>query len=327
MFSGARLRLGLWSDPCRGTAWVAEAFVIGEERYQQTFSGTGGQGTDILAVPFFNVLSSDSAPSGGEDAQLIAFPAQIAGSVTVEATSRLHGVSIHHMRSLCESCGCGPAILQCAAPCQSVAVKSRLAAFAGWRYVNLEESLMIRENLTSLLPAPDDGRFAIEDRFGTQNIFNGADMGVLWTGSRGNFSLDLLMRMALGSTHQDVRIAGSTSLRGSSVTGNNFENATGGVFAQRTNIGDYSRNRFAVVPELGVTLGCLLTPQWRATVGYSFLYWSSVVRPGDQIDRQINPNLFPPEATPFVGMQRPAFQFVESDLWVNGISVGLERTW
>ena len=31
--------------------------------------------------------------------------------------------------------------------------------------------------------------------------------------------------------------------------------------------------------------------------GYSFMYWSNVVRPGDQIDRNLNPNLIPTSAT------------------------------
>ena len=118
----------------------------------------------------------------------------------------------------------------------------------------------------------------------------------MWQTSRGQFSLDLLMRMAIGSTHQSVLIDGSTTISGSSVsTAITSQDATGGLLAQRTNIGEYTRNRFAVVPELGVTLGYAMTPQWRATLGYTFLYWSSVVRPGDQIDRNVNPNLFPPE--------------------------------
>jgi hypothetical protein len=326
-FSGARLRLGLWTDACRDKAWVAEAFVIGERTYDQSFSGSGAQGTSVLAVPFFNVLTSQTAPNGEEDAQWIAFPGQVAGTVRVEASSRLLGVSVHHLRSLCQSCGCGPPLVQCD-PCRSaVCVQTRLGAFLGWRYLDLSESLAIHENLTSLLPAPDNGQFLIRDQFATGNLFNGADLGVLWQGQRGVFSLDLLMRLALGSTHQRVQIAGNTSVRGSSDAGNNFENAPGGVFAQRTNIGEYARNRFAVVPELGVTVGCALTPQWRATLGYTFLYWSSVVRPGDQMDRDLNPNLFPPESAPLAGLLRPEFDFVESDLWVQGLSVGLERTW
>jgi hypothetical protein len=323
MFSGARLRLGLWADPCRQHAWEVDGFFIGEATESNTFSGTGAAGTSVLARPFFNVLTSTASPSGREDAELVAFPGQLSGTVTVEATSQLHGVGVHGMRTFCESSGCGPAALSC----DYVPQQCRLAGFLGWRYLNLDESLQINEELTSLLPSPDNGRFSIEDRFATGNIFNGVDIGAIWQGSRGPYSFDFLMRMALGTNRRSVTIDGATSLSGSGSVTNNFADATGGILAQRTNIGDYTSNAFAVVPELGITLGYAISPQWRATFGYTFMYWSNVVRPGDQIDRDVNPNLFPPEATPFTGLERPAFAFVESDLWVNGLSVGLERTW
>jgi hypothetical protein len=322
-YSGGRLRLGLWADPCHQNAWEVEGFCIGEETDRYALSGTGAAGSSVLARPFFNVLSTTESQSGREDAELIAFPGQLSGTVTVEATSQLYGVGIHGLRTFSRSCDCGPAVLSC----ECTQVDRYLAGFIGWRYVNFAEDLRINENLTSLLASPDNGQFLIEDRFETRNTFNGADLGVVWKGCRGKFSLDLLMRMAIGTNHQNVLIDGSSTLRGSGGTGNNFENATGGLLAQRTNIGEYTRNRFAVVPELGVTLGCAISPQWRATVGYTFLYWSSVVRPGDQIDRDVNPNLFPPETAPFTGLERPTFQFAESDLWVNGLNFGLECTW
>ncbi|MHB8955941.1 MAG: BBP7 family outer membrane beta-barrel protein [Pirellulaceae bacterium] len=323
MYSGGRLRLGLWSDPCHEFAWEFEGFIVGEVTDSQTFSGTGAAGSSVIARPFFNVLSTPEFPSGREDAELVAFPGQLSGTVTVEAASRLYGLGVHAMRTFDESCGPGPA----AACGDCLPMQSRFAGFIGWRYLNLRENLQIHEDLTSLLPAPDNGQFLMEDRFETGNIFNGADVGVVWKGDRGRCSLDLLMRLALGSTHQDVSIAGSTTLQGSGVSGNDFQDATGGMLAQRTNIGDYSRNQFAVVPELGITLGYAISPGWRATIGYTFLYWSSVVRPGDQIDHDVNPNLFPPETTPFTGLERPAFAFAESDLWVNGLNLGLECTW
>lgn len=323
MFTGGRMRLGLWADACRQYAWEADAFIIGRETQTETFSGTGATGSTVISRPFFNVLTSTEMPSGQEDAELVASPGELRGSVTVEATSQLYGVGIHGMRTFCQSCGCDASVVDCGCLPSS----SQFAGFVGWRYLNFQEGLTINEDLTSLLPSPDNGRFLLEDDFQTANYFNGVDMGVVWRCSRGLYSLDLLMRLGLGSTHQKVSIAGSTTLTGSGGSGNNFTNATGGLLAQRTNIGDYDRNRFSVVPELGVTLGYTLTPQWRATVGYTFLYWSSVVRPGDQIDRNVNPNLMPPEVNPFSGLERPTFTFVESDLWVNGLSLGLERTW
>jgi hypothetical protein len=323
MYSGARIRTGIWTDRCAGTAWTAEFFGVGEQTERYSFSGNGDSGGQILSRPFFNVLTTDDSPSGTEDAELVAYPDQLSGTVSVEATSRLYGVGVHHMWTNCQSCDgiplftcgdCGP-------------VERGVSTFVGWRYLNLDESLRIDEDLTSLLAAPNDGRFLIYDQFKTQNKFNGADLGVLWKRRRRQLSLDVLMRVAVGVTNQNVSIAGATSIQDSSAGSNDFQNATGGLLAQRTNIGDYSRDKFSMIPELGITLGHDIGPGWRFTVGYSLLFWANVVRPGDQIDRDINPNLLPPETTPLTGLERPAFDFVETDLWLHGLSLGLERAW
>ena len=59
----------------------------------------------------------------------------------------------------------------------------------------------------------------------------------------------------------------------------------------QSNIGHFSQSQFAVVPEIGVKLGYQLTPNLRLQAGYNFLFWSNVVRPGQQIDTSVNPNL------------------------------------
>jgi hypothetical protein len=102
MYSGARLRFGLWADPCHQHAWEVEGFYIGEANDRYSFSGTGAAGTTVLARPFFNVLTSTNFPNGREDAQLVASPGELSGTVTVEANSRLYGVGIHGMRVFCE---------------------------------------------------------------------------------------------------------------------------------------------------------------------------------------------------------------------------------
>ena len=100
-----------------------------------------------------------------------------------------------------------------------------------------------------------------------------------------------------------------------------------GILAQRTNSGRFVQDKFAVIPELGVTLGYQMTDQWKATFGYTFIYWSSVARPGVQIDPVVNPNLFPPEPMMFTGALRPQFAFRDTDIWLHGINLGLEYTW
>src|SRR5262249_15009375 len=107
---------------------------------------------------------------------------------------------------------------------------------------------------------------------------------------------------------------------------------SGGLLALSSNSGHFERNRFAVVPEAGITVGYQVTDHLKLFAGYNFLFMSNVVRPGDQIDPVLNPHLIPnfiktsPGAAggnnfPF---RRPAFQFHETSFWAQGVTAGLE---
>jgi hypothetical protein len=61
----------------------------------------------------------------------------------------------------------------------------------------------------------------------------------------------------------------------------------------------------------------------RATVGYTFTYWSQVARAGEQISLDVNPTFLDPEAE-FSGPLRPAFAFRYTDFWAHGLNVGVE---
>jgi hypothetical protein len=310
MYSGSRFRVGFWTDRCRGRAVQAEFFGIGEETEQYSFTGNG---SPILARPFFNGLTN------AEDSELVSFPGNISGTVGVDVRSKMGGIGIHWMQTHCCSCGSGRSLLDCC--CRET--RSRISSLVGYRWMSLREDLTITEDLTSLRTV-DPGSFDINDNFRTKNRFNGLDVGVTYNRIRGRWSIDMLMKLGIGTTNQQVDIAGSTVITGAGSSNGTYQ---GGLLAQRTNIGSYSRNRFSVLPELGVDLGYQLNPFWRARVGYTFLYWTSVVRPGDQIDREVNPNLLPVEAVPFTGPLSPEFKFVESNLWVNGLNLGLEFNW
>ena len=86
-----------------------------------------------------------------------------------------------------------------------------------------------------------------------------------------------------------------------------------------TNIGEFNRNVFSVVPEVGRNVGYQLTDHIRTFVGYNFLYWSNVIRPGDQIDRVIDINNIPrfvnvlPGTIPAVFPPRPEARFNDTD--------------
>ena len=120
---------------------------------------------------------------------------------------------------------------------------------------------------------------------------------------------------------------------GSLVT-NDFSNGgpaqsfVGGHFALPTNIGSRSRTVFAVVPEVQLQLGYRFTPSTSVYVSYSFLYAGDVVRPGDQIDRNIKPTQSvsytgePPAR--LTGPASPSARFNQSDFWAQSVGLGIE---
>jgi hypothetical protein len=79
------------------------------------------------------------------------------------------------------------------------------------------------------------------------------------------------------------------------------------------------------VPEIGTNLSINVTCNVRFNVGYSFLYWNSVIRPGELIDRTVNVGL--PPGSPAFGMPgpaRPAFISSESSFIIHTLNLGLE---
>ena len=96
----------------------------------------------------------------------------------------------------------------------------------------------------------------------------------------------------------------------------------GGLLAMPTNIGTFSHSAFTVVPQLELKLAYIFSPNLRFTVGYDVIYWSRVVRPGQQVDLFVNPSQA--SGHPLVGTIGPLFGFRETDLWIQGISTGFE---
>jgi hypothetical protein len=313
---GFRIRFGTWFGAIPG--WGIEGEYVGLSEKNESFfdQSTGATGSRILARPFFNMLT------GQNDAELVSFPNVVRGSIGVDLSNRLDGSAFRFRRQLCCNTGCGFSDWAC----QTVPVSTRLDLTAGYRFWQLAEGLSIREQLTTLNTSTNQnavGNFDIVDDFETRNQFNGAELGLIWQGRRGWWSMDALMRVGIGNMLQTVNIDGSTAI----TENNQTDNYGAGFLTQRTNIGTYSRDRFTMIPELGVNVGYQMTRRLRATVGYSLIYFGNVVRPGDQIDLDVNTNLLPPENTPFTGALRPQFQFQQTDYWVQGLSFGGEFRW
>jgi len=161
------------------------------------------------------------------------------------------------------------------------------------------------------------------DHFHTQNIFHGAEVGVVYERWWCNWGIEGVLKVALGNTHSETLIDGSTTVTVPVPGGPDDVLVTpAGLLAQQSNMGIRERDEFAVIPELGMNIGYDLTPNLRATVGYTFIYWSRVARPGDQIDTNLNLTQLPPG--PLVGIPRPEASWAITDMWVQGISAGID---
>jgi hypothetical protein len=305
--SGARFLVGYELSGLDHKAVEIAGFFLG--RRSRDFVANSAF-TPLIARPFF----ADNL--GEEFSEVLAFPGLLTGNGTVEAPSELWGLEANLRTKLFCAENYGVSFL------------------AGIRYLNLDESITITENVLGLPtnPNPDfqNQRITVIDRFAAENEFLGGQVGVESRHVWGRWSVDLMGKIALGGTRQVVQIAGSQEFID---PGGQISNFQGGLLALPSNIGRRTGNEFTVVPEFAVRLGYQITPRVRATVGYNFLYWSNVVRPGDQIDRVLDITQIPNfrdttlSGVPSTGGTRPDGSLRTSDLWLQGFTVGLEVVW
>jgi len=293
--NGFRLNFGTWLDPAQSVGIGGDFFFLGKSNQS---AAAGSDGTQIISRPFTNALT------GLQDVQLVSFPNVLAGTATADSTTSIIGGGPSFIRNLlCDPCG-------------------RFDLTLGYRYMNLTDELIIRENLTALpgSTVPANTRFLIEDRFRTSNNFHGGVIGFNWERRFSHWFLNVRSSVALGVNHQVIDVSGQTTIINPNGAQQKFP---GGLLTQPTNIGRYTNNTFAVMPEVGIRLGAQVTERMRAFVGYNFLYLSNVARAGDQIDLRVNPNQIAP-AGALNGPALPSFSPRTTDFWTQGISLGLE---
>ncbi len=298
--SGLRLSAGTWLDMWHEEGFEVGGFFLGEKR--DSFATNTAQNA-IISRPFFELNRNR------ENVELVSFPGLQSGSLTISSPSKFFGIDANYRGKLC--CGCD----------------YRVDLLAGFRFLDLDEDLRITEDIQfsdSPLLGNLAGQHAIGvDDFHTKNRFYGAQVGVAGEKHWGAWSLQGQFKLALGGNAENVIINGSQTF-----TPNSALNARGTLLALPSNIGSRSRTVFSVVPEIDLNVGYQFNEHVRAFVGYNFLYWSNVVRPGDQIDRVLDattiPNFkLPPGVVP-VDRNRPAVPFKESGFWAQGLNVGIE---
>ena len=308
--NGFKVGMGYWFDDCQTCGLEGSFFMLVPETTKFTAGGAPGL---FIGRPIFDV-----APGlVGEAAEEVS-GANLNGTVTVKLNTRLLGAELNWRENLLLNAG----------PWGSV---WHLDGLAGFRYMQLKESLSIAENLILLVPAGTlnaGDAIGLVDQFKTVNNFYGAQAGLAGEIRWGRFYVDMRGLIGVGVTHQRVDVTGQTQFF--QPAGNLVSTQQGGLLALPTNIGGHTRTVFSVVPEVGLNVGYQLTDNLRIYVGYTVIVWTNVARPGQQIDRTINSNQLPTVAGPGSlggGPARPAFSFHETTFWAQGLNLGLEYTW
>src|SRR5262249_30099324 len=163
------------------------------------------------------------------------------------------------------------------------------------------------------------------------NNFYGGQIGLDTEFHRGPWSLQLVTKLAIGSVNQTVDINGGTAF---STAAGSTPIQPGGLLALPSNMGQYKRDHFAILPELGIK-GCYDIPSWcRVSVGYNIIGLSNVARPEQQIDPRVNRSQQPVavlqgnsiSAIPgtVTGPLFPQFTGRDGSFWMQGLTLGVE---
>lgn len=293
MRSGGRFTLGLFMDPFEANGMEVTYLSLVEEN-----DGYAGANitTPILARPFFNTFAD------AEDSRLIAFPGLVAGTLNVTSATEFHSLEVVKRRP-------------------SVFFLNGQGEYQfGYRYSELTDQLRISESTISLTGPTLDTAFQLFDQFKTENQFHGGQFGirVVRPHSR-NMTIELLGKVALGNTQTKAFISGQTITDPPDL---DASTTNSGLLVQETNSGEFDDNSFSTIFDVGVWLrhhsNCGLT----TSIGYSFLFWSDVLRAGDVIDTTVNPTQIPPGT--LNGEARPALEFNTTDFWAQGLNFGIE---
>lgn len=263
-------------------------------------SSTGQPGSIDLLLPFYDVTTQQ------ENVTELSYWPDYRGSARATFSNSLGGGEVNLTSSLWSHAG------------------FHLDLLGGFRFLQLRESYTITTSSPYNPPNPAD-IWNTTDAFGARNRFYGVQVGARAVLDHGPWLGSVAAKIAFGTMQQRV------SVNGFLVT-NDYTNygATqifpGGYFALPSNMGNHTQSVFATVPEATLNVGYRLTPEATVFIGYSFLRASNVARPGEQINRNINPTQSvsygnDPPVQP-VGAAQPTFNFATTDFWARTLSVG-----
>lgn len=298
--SGGRLEIGTWLNPCR-TWGIGARFVAFADAPVRLNLAAG----DFAYIdrPFTDNFTNPPT----SNAFVVASPtAQTQGSLDILTNSDIRGFDVFGKTLFWQSCD------------------ARIDFVFGYANSRIDENLSI-DTLTS--PVSGGAAFptlAVSDVFNTKNEYNAGLIGLSGEYRRGWWGLELFARFGFGNMRQSVSISGTTTSQTSAAPADTITTA-GGFLAQPTNSGTWTQDDFSFMEDVGLKLVWYPRERVKVSLGYNLMYWTSVARPGNHIDMQNNSGWFP-QTGPDPTTPYPRFIWNPSDLFVHGLTTGVEFT-
>jgi hypothetical protein len=287
--NGIRGTVGMWLGCNRKIGIEGSGFLVERADDDQVLASNGAVGNPVITRPFLNL--NGPVPTIG---QFIVAAPGIPGAITEHQTTKIWGSEINGVLNWRQDCNRTTDLL------------------AGFSYTDLHETLGVRSFTTT----PGVGTTVLDDAIGTRNQFYAPQVGTRTTWNFGQFSLVMVGKIAAGVNHETIDRLGSTTTL--NPAGAVINNTPSGFLVQASNRGRISTDHFCVGTPSQIMLNYHFTEHLSAYIGYDFIYLTTVVRPGNQVD----------QAFQTVGGVpiRPAGGFNHTDFWANSLLLGMSWT-
>jgi Putative beta barrel porin-7 (BBP7) len=339
LLSGFQMDGGFWGDQDRRYGFDMSMLYTERLGISRSFTsvepGFNSAGIPLLARPFIDTTT-------GPTSLVLASPALGAGNFTMSTHTETWGIDASGVWNIFRS-----------------QPGSRfwfsLDAMGGYKYYELREDLSLTSSVNlsnvNIVPIFQPGPFgvpvqtglrvnpvpvplggitaaapatvSIGDQFAVTNRFNGTFVGLRGEARWGMFSLTAIGKFGIGDMHQVLDISGSTSFVNPAT--NQAGSSYGGLYANSSNIGQFTRDVLGVIPEVTLDGGINVTKHLTVFAGYNFIYINRVARPGNQLNPVIDATTVPFSSTYGNAGSVPGsgIFFKESSFWLQGVNFGM----
>jgi len=303
--SGARVSFGSWlpNNPIKGWEIVGTIVETKNDRFQAGF------GDQVVARP---VIDSNLGVSA---ALIVASPFFATGGVFVDTSSFNWTLEANSLRRL------------------YVDEQRQVSLIWGSRYFDLNEELHVFQT-TNLLPGnttffyggivPAPARIDVEDNFDVRNQYLATQVGLKGEYHYRRWVFGWTSKFGFGTNYQTLDIKGVSRLI--PTPGALPNEVPGGLLAVSSNIGRTHKYMFAWNADSQIKLGYRMLRNLDVIFGYNFFWINNVIRPGTEIDPQINPQFVPTSASYGLAptlTANPMRLFNQVDFWMMGLSAAL----